>query len=382
MKLWDRFVNWIFNKDKKIDVALYMDGMAKLSIELLAINSAINMIASALSLSEFMTFEKGKEVRKSNYYLFNVEPNINMSASQFWKKVISQLVYDNECLILQEEAGLFVADSFEMKEFAFKESLYFNIEINGLKLERTFSESEVIHLKLYNDSVKKLIDNVASEYDELISYSKKTYKRSNARRGILEIPTSYPNTPEAIEKLQDLMNNKFKKFFEAENGAVLPIANGMKYDDLSNNTYKNGSDSRDIRYLIDDIFDFVAVAFQIPPQLLKGTTQDTAPLMESFVGLCINPIAELIKDEVNRKYYGKTLFLEKTYLRIETSNILIVKIGDVANALDVLFRCGVNTINDNLKILGREESDDPICNKRFITKNYTEGGEMIGEEKD
>lgn len=382
MKIWDRFISWMFNKAKKIDVALYMDGMTKLSIELLAINTAINMIASALSLSEFMTFEKGKAVRKSNYYLFNVEPNINMSASQFWKKVISQLVYENECLILQEETGLFIADQFDYREFAFKENLYFNIVIGDLTLDRTFSEKEVFHLKLHNDSVKKLIDTVASEYDELIAYSKKTYKRSNAMRGILEIPTNYPATEDAAAKLQDLMQNKFKKFFEAENGAVLPLANGMKYEDLSNKTYKNGSDSRDIRYLIDDIFDFVAVAFQIPPQLLKGTTQDTAALLEGFVGLCINPIAELIKDEINRKYYGKNAFLEKTYLRIETSNILIVKINEVANALDVLFRCGVNTINDNLKLLGREESDDPICNERFITKNYMKGGEAIGEKED
>ena len=177
MKIWDRFISWMFNKAKKIDVALYMDGMTKLSIELLAINTAINMIASALSLSEFMTFEKGKAVRKSNYYLFNVEPNINMSASQFWKKVISQLVYENECLILQEETGLFIADRFDYREFAFKENLYFNIEIGDLTIDRTFSEKEVFHLKLHNGSVKKLIDTVAGEYDELINYSKKTYKK-------------------------------------------------------------------------------------------------------------------------------------------------------------------------------------------------------------
>ena len=45
--------------------------------------------------------------------------------------------------------------------------------------------------------------------------------------------------------------------------------------------------------------------FPIPPQLLKGNVADTEKAFNNFLTFCINPIAELLTDEINRKLYGK-----------------------------------------------------------------------------
>ena len=65
--------------------------------------------------------------------------------------------------------------------------------------------------------MKRLIDGLYEDYGILIEYSKTHYRRSNARRGVLEIPTNYSQIPEAQEQLDELLSNNMKKFFEAEN---------------------------------------------------------------------------------------------------------------------------------------------------------------------
>lgn len=338
-------------------------------IKSLAIETAVNLISSTLGLAEFKTFDKGKEIRKDNYYLFNVEPNVNQNASRFWRKVIHNLVKTNDALVIMQDDGLFVADNFTKEPFAFKENIYKNLQIENYQMRRIFNESEVFYFALHSTEMKKLIDGLYRDYGILIEYSKKHYRTSNARRGILDIPTNYPQTEEYQNQLKKLLDVNMKTFFETEKGSVLPLTGGLKYTDLTNASYKNGSDSRDIRSLIDDVFDYVAIAFQIPPQMLKGNLADSDNSWNSYLTHCIKPLAELLEKEINRKYFGKKAYLEKTMLKVDTSLIKAVDIKDLASAIDVLTRNGVNTLDDNLRMLGREEVGGELGQKRFMTLN-------------
>lgn len=360
---------------------------AEIYFKRLAIETAINLIANTLALGEFKTFQQGKEIKGEGYYLFNIEPNPNQNANRFWRQAIHNMVYQNEALIVMQDDSLYVAENFNRSEFAFKENVYSGVHIKTLQMGKTFNESEVFYLMLHSEQMKNLIDGLYKDYGKLIEHSKKTYKRSNAMRGTLEIPTNYPQTVDAIEKLNDLIGEQMKKFLNAENAAMLPLTNGLKYNDLTNQTYKNGSDSRDIRALIDDVFDYVAIAFQIPPQLLKGAVADSDKSFDNFMSFCIRPWAELIEKEINRKYYGKKGYLSKSYTKFDISMIKEISIKDLALTIDILTRNGVNTLNDNLRMLGREELNDEIGEKRFITLNLTpmetmlKGGEGNGERE-
>ena len=65
------------------------------------------------------------------------------------------------------------------------------------------------------------------------------------------------------KKLEKLMNEYFKSFFESPN-AVLPLFEGYSYTDIGSKTYSEGT-SRDIKSQYDDIFDFTARGFSMPP---------------------------------------------------------------------------------------------------------------------
>ena len=372
MAVWDWFLGF-FNKDDgtlKLDVCVG-ELTAEIFYKELAINSAINLISNTLSNAEFLTFEKGEEVKKDNYYLFNVEPNQNKSANKFWRDVVYKLVYENECLVIQNDGMFYIVDEFNIKQFALKENIYTDVVIDDYKLNKVFWESEVLHFELHNQKMKTLIDGLYSSYGKLITSSSRHNLRKRAKRGTLEVPGSYPQTDEAQEDLQNLLKNRFKTYFEAETGAVLPLTNGLKFieaeDKVSNNPSQEG---RDIRSFIDDVFDFVAIAFSIPPQLLKGDVADTEKAVDNFLTFCINPLADLLTDEINRKYYGKKLYLDNTHVKLDTTRIKHVDIQDIANAMDILTRIGANSINDNLRILGREKIDEDWANARFMTKNY------------
>nr|DAF59942.1 MAG TPA: portal protein [Siphoviridae sp. ctGz830] len=388
--------SWFFNLfplfDRKSNTLNLNDEFCRLTAETyykhLAIQTAINVISNTLALAEFKTFDRGVEIKKDNYYLFNIEPNINQNASRFWRQAIHNMVYNNEALVVMQDSNLYVADSFTRNEMAFKPNWYNNIQIENLMLQKTFNEDEVFYFALHSVKMRNLIDGLYTDYGKLIEYSKNTYKRSNARRGTLEIPTNYPQTLEAQERLQKLLSENMKSFFNAENGAVLPLTNNLKYTDLTNQTYKNGSDSRDIRSLIDDVFDYVAIAFQIPPQLLKGSVADSDKSFDNFMAFCIRPWAELIEKEINRKYYGKKSFSDGSYIKIDISMIQQISIKDLASAIDILTRDGVNTLDDNLKLLGREEIGGEMGKQRFMTLNLVpmekvmKGGEASEQTKD
>ena len=268
-----------------------------------------------------------------------------------------------------QDDGLFVADSFTKEPFAFKENIYKNLQIENYQMRRIFNESEVFYFALHSTEMKKLIDGLYRDYGILIEYSKKHYRTSNARRGVLDIPTNYPQTEEYQNQLKKLLAVNLTTFFETEKASLLTLTGGLQYTDLTNASYKNGSDSRDIRSLIDDIFDYVAIAFQIPPQMLKGNLADSDNSWNSYLTHCIKPLAELLEKEINRKYFGKKAYLEKTMLKVDTSLIKAIDIKDLAIAIDVFTRNGVNTLDDNLRMLGREEVGGELGQKRFMTLN-------------
>ena len=374
MSLWTSFLG-MFNKDDgTLPLDAYVGELAEnIYYKELAIQSAINLIANVVSRSEFQTYEEGSKTKKDNYYLFNVEPNPNKSASKFWRSVISKLIYNNECLIVQQSGNLYVTDSFNVNRFAFKEYVYDNIVIDDLKLRSSRVESEVFHLELHDQKIRNMLENLNKDYSKLIAVSQQNYKRNNSRRGKLKIGSKYSQKLKDQEDLEKVFKDKFKRFFEAENGAILPLTEGLDYEDLDSNIgTKGGADNNAIRSFVDDIFDFVAIALQIPPVILKGQVADSGDAFNNFITYCINPLAELIEDEINRKLYGKKAYLKNTYLKVDTTNIKAVDITNVANALDVLTRIGAYSIDDSLKKLGMEPLGGDIGNARFLTKNYQE----------
>jgi len=355
---------------------LCIDLSEKILVRDLAINTAINLLGNAISLSEFNTYDKGNEDKSNIYYKLNVEPNPNYSASRFWKKFVYRLIYDGEALIIEQGKNYYVADSFVKDTRAFYSCKYRDVVVDDFSLRRSYDESDVLYFKLYERNIINIVGALYDDYGKLVEYSKASYKKNNAKRGIVNIPTNYPQTEAAKAKLNKLLNDQIQKFYGAENGAVLPLTNGITYEDISSDSYKNSTDSRDIRNLIDDIFDFTAIGFNIPPALLKGSANDLESTVDRFIKFGVEPFCEMIEDEINRKFYSKYSYLNNTYMAIDTSRLKTTNLAQLANVVDVLTRNGVNNIDENRKLLGMEPLRTEESQKRRITKNYEASEEI------
>ena len=386
MGFWKWFFDQ-FGKDDKLGLSAVVAGLAtEVYYKELAVQACANLIAKTMARAEFRTFLKGQEVWEDMYYLLNVEPNPNQSASDFWRDAVYRTVTRNEALIIMADNYLYLADSWNVVSGTFVENLYTEIQIGDLREPLRRRESEVLHLRMHNDKAAQVIEGLYNSYGKLIAAAQKRYRRNSSKRGFLELGTSYPQTEKAQADLKDLLENRFKTFFQHEDDAVLPLTGGAKWQELETTgpTARGSVEGRDIREFINDVFDFTAVAFQVPPQLLKGDVADTHEAMKNFLTFCINPLADMIGDEINRKMYGKRDFKRRSYVKVDTTHIRAVDIKDVAGALDILFRIGAYTIDDCLKYLGMEPLGGEIGQQRFVTKNYQpietvidgEGGEQ------
>ncbi len=375
MRIRDQFARWLLSTGKKefsLKEAICLDLELNLFYKKLAIDSAVNLIAGGLSRAVFRTFEKGKEVKKNSHYLFNVQPNVNQNAAEFMRELVYKLVYENECLVIMQDENLFIADGFDVTEYALKENMYKNIVVSDYKLDKVFYESDVFYLKLNNRKVTSLIDGLYADYGKLIQSSIGYYKRSNALRATIKLDMHGPLTDKEQEEQEELFNEQAKGFFNAESGALLPLQDGEEFQEVFSGNDGRKKDSRDLRALVDDIFDFVAIAFNVPVGLLKGNVAEVEGQTDNYLMFCLSPIAELIKDEINRKYYTKKQYLEKTYLNVDISMIKYVDIAKLANALDKLLSSGSHNPNENRDLIGKESIDEDWANKYYITKNYSE----------
>ncbi|MFC0525785.1 phage portal protein [Pontibacillus salicampi] len=359
----------LFGGSKYVDLkGTFIDLGVEYHYKNLAIQTCINLIANSLVRSTFRTYEKGKEKKSHNYYLFNVQPNVNQNSSQFFHEFVSKLVYDNECLVVMQNKGLYVAESFEIKEFALKENLYTSVVINDYKLDKTFSESEVFYFKLNNERMKNVLDSLYASYGKLLSAAMNYYKRSNALRVKLKIDGNFAQTDESQESMEDMFNEQMERFLKAEDAAAFPEQSGMSIEEMFQNS--KGTTTRDIRAIVDDIFDFVSMSFHIPKGLLKGDLADVEGQTDNFLMFCVAPIAEQIEDEVNRKYYSKDEFLNRTYFKVDTSLIKYIDPVKLATALDKYLSSGTHSVNENRSMVGLEPLEEDWADEHYVTKNY------------
>lgn len=376
-----------FFGDKKVvrlDEKLLYTLNAKVYYKKLAIEACKDLIANALVRCEFKTFVKGKEVRGENHYLLNVQPNQNQNASEFIHKLVTQLIDENECLVIMQKDQLYIADSFERVTFAFKENIYKDIIVNGFEMRKTFSESEVLYFKLNDNNIMEVIDSLYSDYGKLLASAMNFYKRKNNKRYLVKGEFLRAQDNDSQAAIDELFETQMGNWFNPDKeGSLFQMQNGYEMDDMSDGqkgTGNNGT-SRDIRALVDDVIDFVATGLHVPGGLIKGDVADVEKQVDSFLMFCILPIVKIIAPEFNRKMYSKDEYKERTYLKIDASQIKVVDIVQLANAVDKLFAVGGLNIDDILEMLGREPLNTEWSQKRHVTKNYQPADKLEGGEE-
>lgn len=330
--------------------------------------SATNLIANAVSKCEFKTYIDGKEKKSREYYLWNIEPNRNQNSSAFIHKWISQLCRKNEALIIEQNEQLLVADSFIRTPYALYDDLFTQVTVGDFVFNRSFNQSEVLYFKLSECDMRKVTNALYGSYSKLIEYSIKAYQRSRGTKVKFKYDTLPVAGTEERRLFDMLVNEKIAKWLTGDN-AALPLGRGQDVEELTHKTYSSES-TRDIRAQVDDISDFTAKAFGIPPALLRGDVQGTKDALDNFLTFCIDPLTDMLSEEINRKRNGYGGFLTGNYLKIDTKQVRHVDVLSVSTAIDKLIGSGAFCVNDIRELCGEPVIDEPWAWEHYITKNY------------
>lgn len=373
------FFKWVREKlgmgSERVSLQEDTDGeLWSLSSELyvreLAFWACVNLMGNAVSKCEFKTFTGGKETKGPEYYLWNYSPNKNQSSSVFLHKWIAQLYRNNEALVVDFDGQLLVADSYTHREYALLDDIFTDVTVGDFQFRRSFAQSEVLYVKLNEHNMRSVVNGLYATYQKLIDYGMRSYQKSRGTKGVLSIEAVTGGDNSFQETLTDLQNRKFKNFAEAEN-AILPLGRGLKYTDLGSKTYSNEG-TRDIRAMIDDVSDFTAKALGIPPALLSGEVAGTSDSLEQLLTFGVDPLADLLQEEINRKRNGYDGIRKGNYLQIDTRTIRHIDVMNAPAGIEKLISSGVYCVNDIRMMMGDPIIDEPWAWQHFITKNYSD----------
>ncbi|MCM1217230.1 MAG: phage portal protein [Lachnospiraceae bacterium] len=373
MNMNDYFLK-AFGKQTTISVKTQIaEEITEVFFKELATACAINMIANTIGKCEIRTFVKGTPVKSAEYYLWNYEPNPNENSSDFLQHFISNLCYDNEALIIELNGRLYVVDSFSRRKYSFYEDVFSNIVIADLTLQRSYTSSEVIYMQLNNIDARQRLEGSYTSYGKTVAKSVRNMLRQGSQKGILNIDTNTSQQQDFAEKLNELINNRFKPFFDAGN-AVLPLQQGYTYTDVT----KQGATPTpaDLNERINYEFEMAGRAWRIPKALILGDVAEVEKITKNFLTFAIDPVTEKFGEEATRKRYGAKQFCKGNYIDVNTNCIQHIDIFEQATNSDKLLSSGLYCIDELRTKLGDTAIGSDWSQKHYITKNYAEAEKM------
>lgn len=360
----------------------------------LAFHTCVSMIANAIGRCDFRTYRKGQEVRERDFYTWNVEPNPNQNSTVFLHKLVYNLYSNNEALIVnakwrKDDTGadpiywptFVVADDWQVPQpQVARKNEYRGVQVEELTFNKSFKESDVIHLKLNHCDVKPVLDGLFQSYSRLISAAMNNYVWANGQHWKVSVNQIAGGRDNWAKEFQQIVEDQIRPFLNSS-AAVLPEMDGYSYEPIGKTTDAQ-RDSTHIKNMIQDIFDFTANAFLVPPVLLRGQVEGIADAQSRFLTNCVDPLADQLGEEITRKLYGYEGWKRGSYLKVDTSAIQHFNLFDLAPNIEKLIGSGYS-YNDIQRASGGQEIDEPWAKAHFMTKNFARAEEILsGEVKD
>lgn len=379
-------------KSKNNEIQSYMDMVSveikKLKLSKLAIQKAAGMIAHAVAKSEFVVQRADGRAKDHIYWILNIRPNPNETATDFWIDAIQKLLTEEECLICSVTGKLYIVDAYTTDNAVMMPRIYRNVTIisNGetFRLDRNFRSDEMIHLRAQNKKIKNYLENVLKMYNDTASAVAAAKKLAGTPKFALDIPGQLPvirtKDKDGNEKSLTIDEYKkgIKKLLESDDIEVLQNQNGMSIQQLKIET---SSTSEDMVKLATEIFTECAMAFDIPKAVFLGEITEKADSTNEFITYAVGWVKELLEDSLNAKLVGEKDYLKGEKIWIDMSKFKHRDIIESAANLDKLRSIGFN-FDEIRSTVGWEELNTDFSRERVITKNYTNdlGGEGSGTQ--
>ncbi|MBR2582381.1 MAG: phage portal protein [Oscillospiraceae bacterium] len=350
-----------------------LDAALDYQIRELSFWCCVNWIANAIGRCEVRTFREGAEIREREYYLWNVEPNVNQNSTAFWHKAVARLFQDNELLIvpIRRRDGLdavAVADDWDDPEWApTRQNEYRNVKVWDFTFtQKVFREDDVIHLKLNHCDMRPILNGLYDSYFKLVKAAMNAYGWQNGQHWKVHVSQLAAGADGWEETFRKMIETQIKPFLDS-NGAVLPEFDGYKYENVGG-AAAGTRDTRDIKALIEDIFSYTARAFGVADVLLRGEVEATGDAMKRTLTGAIDPICDQFSEEATRKRYGYDAWQQGSYLRMDSSSIQHFDLFGQAANIEKLLGSGWS-LNDIRRAAGEQPINEPWADEHLITKN-------------
>lgn len=335
-------------------------------LQRMAFWATVRKIGHAVGAVEWETYRNGAKVQDGEHWSWNYAPNPNQTRQEFFTQLIGTLYARQEALVVEYHGSRYVADSFSVTT-SLDGNTYQDISVDGHSVPGVFHAADVLHFTIEGERVQTILSAIANAEGQLLRSSSAAFVRSAGRHGILHVDELAEADPDFEETYADLVGEKFRKYFTAEN-AVLPLFNGYTYEEQS--TDGKTQTTRDIRALMDDIAELTAQALGVPASVGSGKGVTDAEF-RAFMTSPVQPLVKQIENEINRKLYGHRLVSEGTYIVANLGGVRYTDLFDVANPIDKLIGSGAFCINDIRVRLGLDTLDEPWAWRHFMTKNYS-----------
>ena len=363
-----------------VECADVIEAAREYQVRELALQVCVDMIANAIGRCEFRTYQQNREVRDLEYYMLNIEPNVNQNSTAFWHQAIDSLVRKNEALIISTKTrdgheGLVVADSWtEGLKYPARMREYTDVQVGDLSYQKTFREKDVLHLKLNNKNVIPVVAALNDSYSRLLSSADRYFSWRNSPRAKVHVSQIAQGQEGWMEQLQQIIDNRVKPFFSSRSAGagVLPEFDGYDYQIIGGDA---GGDPSAVSKLVEEIFNTTARALLIPAVLINGSIEGTADANNRFLTYVIDPICDQVQEELNRKRYGVTAWKQGNYVRVDSSSIVHFDLFANATNVEKLVGSGVFSINDILRAASQNEIPEPWADAHYLTLNITTMGQ-------
>ena len=346
------------------------DAAAEYSLLSLCYGICVDMIANALGRCEFRTYMGNEETQGSEYYLWNIEPNVNQNSTMFLHKLVHQLYWKNEALVVTirrrdtQGDALIVADSWAPPEDGpARRNEYKSVTVGEFAFSKTFSESDVLHLKLNHVDIKPYLTAVSRAYERMVTTAQTLYTWDRGQHWKVHVAGIANGDDDFMKNFADYVDKQVKPFFNNQ-AAVLPEFDGWTFEPVQSSGNAS-SDTRDIRAMIEDVFDFAARTLMIPAVLVNGT----ADANSRFLSYCIDPLCDQLQEEIVRKRYGYDEWRRGNTLRVDSSSILHFDLFANAANIEKIIGSGTFVVNDVRRAANQAPIDAPWANEPHMTLN-------------
>lgn len=328
--------------------------------------AVIDMVASLCAAAELKTYTGGKPFKGIEWHNLNIRPNVNQSATEFWKEAYSKLLYEGRLLIVPVGNQKIIADSFSVDEYALRENVFTGVTRGTFTFNKAFKSSEVFYIKYSNKNVKPLLGDVLSVYSALYGEAANNYIRSGGSKGIIEIDTLPAGDPKTEEEYNQSLNKRMKSFNRARD-ATLTLFQGMKYTELKGSG--GGKEISDIKSIFDGAVTRAAQAFKVPPQLVLGEVSGINDAIDYMLTVCIDPLLNVVSEEFSGKEYTPEEYVSGNYIAADTTNIKHIDIFSLAPNIEKLISSAFANVDETREKAGLHPTGEKWAQVHFCTKN-------------